>query len=408
MKKSNLYVVFHIAFRYLFSKKKHHIVNILTIISSVGIMVSTAALIIVLSVFNGMEKLVTESVNSFNPDIKISPKIGKTFLIDSTLLTGIKEIKGVATVDEVVSDAVLLSYNERQTLLRLKGVENDYFSRQRIDSILIDGDFKASDSLFHYAVLGAIVAGELQVNLNSLEMVKCYYPRRTKKHLLHPTEAFTTHYLLPSGVFRSYTQYDKEYAFCSIDFVRELMEYDKEITALEVKIADKKHLTQVKTAIGKLLGDEFVIQDQFEQEELLFKTIKNEKLVVFAILSFILLVAAFNIIGTLGMLIIEKKEDIQILKFLGAKDTMIYRIFVLEGIFVSFIGGLLGMLIGFIICFLQQTFHLIELGENYIISYYPVQMSGSDFLIVLLTVVMISYLASRFPAMRVTRLLAKK
>lgn len=371
-------------------------------------MVSTAALIIVLSVFNGMEKMITESVNSFNPDIKITPKIGKTFVMDYATMEQIRKIKGVEKVHEVVSDLVLIHYDDRQSLLQLKGVENNYSSDLQIDTLLIDGEFVPSNIENHYAVLGAVVAGELQLNLNSSALIKCYYPRRTKKNFANPIDAFNTRYLTPSGVFLSYTQYDKEYLFCSIDFAREIMEYKNEITSLELKLARHKDGKQVKSQIRKLLGDTFLVQDQFEQEELLFKTIKSEKVVVFAILSFILLVAAFNIIGTLGMLIIEKKEDIQILKLLGANDQLIYQIFVFEGVFVSFIGGILGMCIGFIVCFLQQTFHLIEMGENYIINYYPVQMLGRDFLIVLFTVVIISYIASRFPARRVTRLISAK
>lgn len=411
MKKFQFKTAIFIALRYLFSKKKHNMVNIISIISSVGIMAGTAALIIVLSVFNGMEKLITGSVNSFNPDFQISLKEGKSFSIDSALVKQISEIEEVVAVHEVVSDMVLLNYGDRQSLVRLKGVSTDYPKVLQLDSLLIDGDFRLQTNQIDYAVLGAVAAGVLQVNLNSSQMMKCYYPRRTKKNLINPTEAFNTRFLVPSGVFASYSHYDEEFLFCSIEFARNLMEYDGEVTSLEVKLVDKANVTRVKNKIAQFTGPNFQVKDQYEQEEMLFKTIKNEKLVVFLILSFILLMAAFNIVGTLGMLIIEKKEDVEVLKLLGASDKFIYRIFVMEGMFVSFVGGILGMLLGFIVCFIQQTFHVIKIGGgtgNYIINYYPVQMSGMDFLIVLLTVVIISYLASRLPSGKVTRLISAK
>jgi ABC-type lipoprotein release transport system permease subunit len=387
-------------------------VNIISIISMLGIMISTAALIIILSVFNGMEDLVTKSINSFNPDLKVTIKEGKVFTIDSTLLLQLESLQEVQSVDVVVEDMLLLSYGERQALARLKGCNQNYISVNQIDTLLIDGAFKFNNnSEFDEAVLGAELAAILQINLNSPEFLKCYYPRRLKKNFANPTEAFTTLYLAPLGVFASYTQYDKEYIFCPISFARQLMSYNDEITSIEIKLNSSKELKVAKQKIENILGSQYSVQNKFEQEELLFKTIKNEKLVIFSILTFILFLATFNIVGSLGMLIIEKKEDVAILKFLGASNKLIRHIFLLEGLFISIVGGLLGMVIGFILCFLQQQFHIVKLGNetsNYIISHYPVQMSGIDFLFVLLTVVTISFLASWLPTRKITHRLTLK
>lgn len=397
----NFRTAFFIALRHLFSKKKHNIVNIISIISVIGVMAGTAALIIVLSVFNGMEDLVVNSFNSFNPDVKITLKEGKSFNIDSFPKDSITQIPNVKAVEEVVSDLVLIEYDDKQHLVELKGISNTYAENSGFDTLLIDGQFLLQDTaeecVVESGVMGAIAAGVIQLNLLGDKMIKVYYPKRLRKNLGNPTAAFNQQYLSAAGVFSSNTDYDSKYFLCSLDFARNLMNYDNEVTSIEIYIKDHQLLEKTQQEIQFILGDNYLIQNNFQQEALLFKTMKSEKLIIFIILAFILLIAVFNIIGTLGMIIIEKKEDIQVLNYLGAAPTFIQRVFMIEGMLISFIGGLIGIMLGAIVCGLQQCFHIITLGEGYIIEYYPVKMMFSDFSIVFVTIIITSLIVSYLP-----------
>lgn len=387
----------YISLRYLFSKKKHNIINIVAIISTVGIMASAAALVIVLSVFNGMADLIADNFNAFNPDFTITLAEGKSFAVDSFPTKDIEAIPGVGSVQEVVSDMTLVTYEERQMLVRLKGVAPSYPATRNWDKLAIDGDFNLEYHDHHYAAIGAIAAGMLQINLNSYERLKFYYPKRTKKNLSNPADAFNTELLPIAGVFSTNTDYDEQYVFCPIAFARELMHYDGEVTSIEVLLDGTKDYKSVQQKIEKLLGDKYIVKNQYQQEALLFKTMKSEKLIIFLILAFILIVAIFNIIGTLGMLIVEKKSDISVLQSLGADQSMIRQIFICEGLLISALGGFIGMIIGAIVCWAQQTFHLVTFGtpgSNYVVSYYPVAMSWIDFIIVFLSILVISFITS--------------
>ena len=394
------------AWRHLFSKKKHSLVNIISIISAIGVLSGTAALIIVLSVFNGMEQLVVDSFNSFNPDLKITLCEGKSFAIDSFPFSQLQELKGVRAVEEVVSDLTLIEYDGKQHLIELKGVSPDYARHSGFDQLLIDGDFDLQHDGCEFGVMGAIAAGTLQVNLSGADLYKVFYPKRLRKNLGNPADAFNTRYLTPGGVFSSYTEYDDKYLVCSIDFVRNLMSYEDEATSVELFIDNEKDLSSIQKKVEEIVGSNYLVKNRFQQEELLFKTMKTEKMMIFAILSFILLIAVFNIIGTLSMIIIEKKEDISVLTYLGADHSLIRRIFIIEGMIISFIGGLAGMLLGWLVCFLQQTFHIIGFGNgnaNYIVDYYPVKMNPLDFLIVFVTVFLISVIVSVIPSRRTVK-----
>ena len=397
MELNRVKTAFYVALRYLFSKKKHNIINVVAIISTLGIMASAAALIIVLSVFNGMETLIAGSFNTFNPDFTITASEGKSFAVDSFPKQEILAISGVASVQEVVSDMTLVTYDEKQMLVRLKGVAPSYPASRKWEKLAIDGTFDLSYQQNDYAVIGAIAAGMLQVNLNSMERITFYYPKRTKKNLANPADAFNKRMLPISGVFSTNTAYDEQYVFCSIDFARDLMHYEGEVTSMEVLLNGSKDYRAVQQNLEKLLGDRFVVKNQYQQEALLFKTMKSEKLIIFFILAFILIVAIFNIIGTLGMLIVEKKTDISVLQSLGADHSLIRKVFIWEGLLISMLGGLIGMVIGFLVCWAQQTFHLITFGSaeaNYVVSYYPVAMSWTDFLVVFLSVVVVSLITS--------------
>ena len=391
------------AWRHLFSKKKHSLVNIISIISAIGVLSGTAALIIVLSVFNGMEELVVDSFNSFNPDLKITLHEGKSFVADSFPLDQLRSIGGVTAAEEVVSDLTLIEYDGKQHLIELKGVGPEYARNSGFDELLIDGDFDLQHDGCEFGVMGAIAAGTLQVNLSGGELYKVFYPKRLRKNLGNPADAFNTRYLTPCGVFSSFTEYDDKYLLCSIDFVRNLMSYENEVTSVEVFVKDAKKLPVIQKSVQKIVGDKYLVQNRFQQEELLFKTMKTEKMMIFAILSFVLLIAVFNIIGTLSMIIIEKKEDIAVLNYLGAEKSLVRRIFMTEGMIISFIGGVAGMVLGWLVCFLQQTFHFISFGNgeaNYIVDYYPVKMNPVDFIVVFVTIFLISVVVSVIPSRR--------
>lgn len=371
-----------------------------------GIMVSSAALIVVLSVFNGMQDMIGGWFNAFNPDFEITLVEGKSFEVDSFPKAKIAQLPEVAAVSEVVSDMVLTTYQERQELLRIKGVDVQYKDRNHYDDILIDGTFDFYRGDQPCAVIGTVAAGKLLIHLNSYDRLKLYYPKRTKKNLANPTDAFNTQYLYPTGVFCTNTSYDQDYVFCPIEFARDLMMYQGQATSMEVQLKNFADYQKVQDKIQNIVSDKYKIQNKYQQEASLFKTMQSEKLVIYVILAFILLVAAFNIIGSLGMLILEKQNDTAILRSMGASQGLVQRIFLYEGMATSLLGGIGGMLLGALICFLQQTFHIVKLGgadSNYLIQYYPVQMHALDFLIVLATILVISLLTSFLPAQKLKK-----
>lgn len=386
-----------IAWRYLFSKKKHNVINIISIISAIGIIVSSAALVIVLSIFNGMEGLVRNSFNRFNPDIEITAKEGKVIELDSFPLAQLKQLPNVISLHEVVSDLTLVNYGECQVLTNFKGVSADYPTKTGLENLIYDGEFFLGTESQPAAVLGATVAGMLRLNLNGLEMIELYYPKRLKKNLTLSTEAFNRQFLKPSGVFLTNTEYDKDYLFIPIEIAKQLCDYDHQATSVELYLDDVAPLKEVQETAETIVGEKYVVKNQYQQEEELFRTMKSEKLIIFFILTLIIIMATFNIIGVIGMMIVEKKKDISVLYTLGANRSFIKQIFLFEGAFVSFIGGILGIFLGFIICLLQQYLHIVKLGdgsEGYIIDYYPVAMQGKDFFLVFLAVIIVTLFAS--------------
>ena len=400
MKSNSFQTARFIGLRYLFSPKKHHAINVISIISMIGIMVSSAALIIVLSVFNGMEGLVRSSFNSFNPDYQILPKEGKVFSTDTFPMAELQKLEGVQAVFEVVSDMTLMTYNEKQLLVSVKGVSPDYLHSTGVDSLLIDGNSRLQYSEGPAAVMGAIAAGNIQLNLHSPEQLKVYYPKRLLKNLADPSHAFNIDYLTPAGVFASYTEYDEKYVFVPLDFARSIMDYEKEVTLVELKLKNPKEYTKIRASIENVLGENYILKDKYQQEETLFKTMKSEKLMVYVILAFILVVAGFNMIGTLSMLIIEKKDDLSVLYAMGARKSLVRKIFMVQGGFISLLGGLAGLLIGLLVCFLQMKFHIVGLGDGssgYLINYYPVLLEWLDFVLVLFTILIISVITSYIP-----------
>lgn len=400
MKRSFDKAAFFIASRYLFSRKEHNVINVISIVSMLGIMVSTAALVVVLSVFNGMADTIGSWFNNLHSDFEITRTIGKSFAVDSFPKAQIAEIPGVASVDEVVSDLTLSLYDDRQDLLVLKGVSQSYFLNKNLNKLIIDGEGTFSMNGIDCAVVGAIAAGRLQINLLDYEQLKLYYPKRTKKNFANAAESFNTRYLLPKGVISTNTNYDENSVFCNIDFVRDLMNYKGEVTSIEVSLQKGVNSNKIRRKIEKIIGQDYTIKDKYEQEESLYKTMKSEKFVIYLILAFIMILASFNIVGALIMLILEKREDVDVLYGMGAKTNQLRKVFMYEGVLVSAIGGLTGVVLGTLICFLQQTFHIVKLGGangNYIIPYYPVQIQFQDLILIFFTILLISLMTSLIP-----------
>ena len=390
-----------LAWRYLFSKKEHNIINVISGISMIGIMVSTAALVVVLSVFNGMSDIIGGWFNALHADYEITLREGKSFATDSFPIQQLRQIPGVKAVNEIVCDLSLANYDDRQELLYLKGVPDNYFQTNHFEGMLVDGDTALYKLRQPCAIMGTGSAGKLEVNLLSYNLMKMYYPKRTKKNFANAAEAFNTRYIIPNGVICTNTNYDENYIFCPISFVRELMDYEGEVTSLEIQLKEGANTAKVRKQIADLAGEKYLLKDQQEQEDSLYKTMKTEKFMTYLILAFILILAAFNIIGALGMLILEKKTDTAVLFSMGASKSLIQKVFIYEGIMVSALGGLAGTLLGALICFLQQTFHIVKLGgggAHYIIPYYPVQIRFTDLLVVLFTILVISLLTSIIPA----------
>lgn len=366
-----------------------------------GIMVSTAALVVVLSVFNGMSDIIGGWFNALHADFEVTLHEGKSFPTDSFPMEQLRQLPEVESVNEIVCDLSLANYEDRQELLYIKGVPNNYLRENHFEKMLIDGDTALWKMQQPCTIMGSGVAGRMEINLISYDLLKLYYPKRTKKNFANAAEAFNTQYLMPTGVISTNTNYDENYIFCPIDFVRELMHYEGEVTSVEIHLKEGVDATKLRAKIERILDEKYCVRDKYEQEESLYRTMKSEKFVIYLILAFILILAAFNIIGALGMLILEKKTDTAVLFSMGASRSLIQRVFVYEGLLVSALGGLAGTILGTLICLLQQTFHIVKLGSggtHYIIPYYPVQIQVGDLLMVLLTILVISLLTSLIPA----------
>lgn len=372
-----------------------------------GISIGTMALIIVLSVFNGFESLIVSLFNTYNPDLQITASVGKTFLMDDVHADEIRQIDGVIQLVEIVEDNALLKHESRQDIINLKGVGIGYEDMCSLDSMILDGQFLLREGSVNFAVVGAGIAYHLGIYLRGkVNPITVYVPSRSRKPGLNFDNSFNSRNIIPSGVLSLHQEFDLKYVIVPIEFARDLYEYDEELTALEIKLDPAADVGDIQDEIQSTIGDGFFVKDKYQQQELLFKIMKTERWAIFFILTFILIVAAFNVIGSLTMLILDKKKDIAVLHSMGANNQLIRRIFRLEGMMVSVIGGCIGLLLGALICFLQQEFSLITLGGgsgSFIIEAYPVEMNPVDFIYVFITVFVIGYLAASYPVSRISK-----
>ncbi|CAN5875176.1 FtsX-like permease family protein [soil metagenome] len=395
-------VPFLIAKRYFISKKKKNIINIISIISMISVAVGTAALIIVLSVFNGLEDLIRSIYGSFDPDLKITAVEGKAFDVDEAFLGRITQTPGVGMLTEVIEDNALLRYNERQMVVKMKGVSDNFFEQNQIDSAIVEGTHELVQGEELFALIGRGIQYQLSVRPESrFAALQFMYPKATKGIPLNPENAFRELSIMPGGVFAIERQYDDSYVFVPLDFAQELLGYDGRRTSLEVKVRPDHNINRVQRQLREALGPDYLVQNSDEQHVSLLRAVKVEKMFVFITFTFILLIASINIFYSLSMLVIDKKRDIAILASMGATAATVRRIFLAEGAIIAFAGAFTGIALGLFICWLQQTFGLVSMGmATSVVDSYPVKMQLSDILLTGASIVIITMLVSVRPAFK--------
>ena len=392
-------LAFHIARRYLISKKSVNVINLISAISVTGVAVGTMALIVVLSAFNGIDSFIGNMLSSFDPDLKVTVREGKSFSLDEPGLDEVMKMEGVAGYARVVEENALLEYDGRQKYAVVKGVEADYAAFTGIDTVLTDGEFRLEKDSFNYTVIGQGVAYDLSVGLTFIDPIHVYYPKKEQKSVINIQNAFNEGYLFPSGVFSVQQEIDSKYILVPIEFARSVFELDGKITSLELKLKEGVDAGEIKTEVKKMLGERFKVQDRYEQHEFIYKVMSSEKWSSFLILSFILVIASFNLLGSLTMIIIDKKNDIFILESMGADRSLIRRIFLFEGWLISVSGAIGGLVLGIILVWAQKNFELLKLpGEgSFAISAYPVELQFPDVAATFLIVLAIGFLAAWYP-----------
>ena len=395
---------FFIARRYLFSKKSTHAINVISGISVVGVAVATMALIVTLSVFNGFHDMVASFFTAFDPQLKVTPVMGKTVAADDPILTQIKQLPQVEVATECVEDQALVIYRGRQAMVTIKGVEDNFDQLTHIREILLgDGDYALHAADMFYGIPGIRLAEQLGTGYMYDEPLKVYAPRREGQlNMANPMDGLVEDELYSPGVLFQVMQgkYDKSHILTSINFTRRIFEQQGMVSSLELRLKTSSNFERVKSEIKKIAGDKFYVKDRFEQQDDTFKIMKIEKLMAYIFLTFILMIACFNIIGSLSMLIIDKKDDVVTLRNLGASDKQIVRIFLFEGRLISAIGAIIGIILGLILCWGQQTYGWVKLGsssDSFVVNAYPVSVHPEDVILIFITVLVVGFLAVWYP-----------
>jgi len=396
---------FFIARRYLLSRRKKNFINIISMLSLVGVAFSAAALIIVLSIFNGLEDLLFSLNNSFDPEIKIEAAQGKSFSVNETLISKIESIEGVLIVTEVIEDYAYARYRDANQVIILKGVSDNFIDQHRIDDKIVAGKLRLKEGEVNYAILGRGVQYTLSVAVgDDLYPLQLYYINNMKSGTLDPSRMYSQRNILPGGVFSIVQNFDENYILVPLSFAQELLNYEDKRTALEIKTDKSANIFAVQQKIKMALGDDFVVLNHEEQHKDLYRLLKMEKLFTFLALSLLLGISSINIFFSLMMLALDKKKDISILSAMGASEGLIRRVFVVEGAIIAFGGALLGLLLGGIFCWLQLNYGIISMGmETSVTEGYPIKVIPMDFLSTLVVVSIITFLISWRPAILASR-----
>lgn len=392
-----------IAKRYLFSKKSHNAINIISLISVCGIAIATMAMVCVLSVFNGFGGIVEGMFSAFDPDLKITPKAGKVFNYDNDTFKQVLSNPSIQMFSESLEENAIYEFGDNQVPVIVKGVSQEFQIMSDMDKLMLDGNFKLSEDVVDYTVLGAGLAMSLGARSGFMDPIKIYAPKRdVRVNLANPGAAFTDVNVMIGGIFSlNQPEIDEQMAIVPINLARELFRYDSEVTSLDINIIPNASVKKVKDQIQSIIGDDYVVQNRYEQQIQSFRMLQIEKWVTFLILAFILLIAAFNLVGSLSMLIVEKENDINSLRNMGANNSLIANIFLFEGWLIAFWGIISGIIIGLVLCLLQQNFGLLRLGSDvsgvYIVDAYPVIVRLWDVAIVFVVVSLISLFTVFYP-----------
>ena len=390
-----------IAGRYLFARKSHNVINVISAISVVGMAIGTAALTIILSIYNGFDSLVRDMMGNLEPDILITPSKGKVFVPEGECYDWIYAQESVASMCTVLQEQVFISYDGHQGVAIAKGMDAIAQEESPIRENIRDGKFEFRHGDIPEGVVGVGLAYKMGINPRFLAPIQLYYPSRTRKlSPSSPSSSIEYINIWPSGLFSINSEIDNSYILLDIDKMRELLEYSgEEVSAVEIRMKEGREARELKRVIDGIserLGEDFTVSDRFRQNESLYKMMKYEKASIYLILIFVILIIGLNIHASLSMLIIEKREDISTLRAMGAGETLIRRVFVLEGWFISLLGLAIGLLMGLAFCLLQQRFGLISMPGNFVIQAYPVVLKGSDLLITALSVAILGYLIAAF------------
>ena len=407
---------FFIARRYLFSKKSHNAINVISGVSVCGVAFATLAMVCTLSVFNGFQDLVQTMFTAFDPELKITSVTGKVFDADDDRMKNVQEMPEVEIFSKSLEDNAMVQYKGRQAMVVIKGVEDNFNQLTAIDSILYGrGELKLRDEVASYAIPGIELVSVLGTGIRFLDPLEVYAPKRgVKLNVANPSSGLRMDYLHSSGLTFAVNQqkYDDSYILTSMDFARNLFQYDTEVSSIELKLHPNADVDVVKKKISKFLGDDFLVQDRYEQQMDTYRIMEVEKLISYLFLSFILLIACFNVIGSLSMLIIDKREDVITLRNLGADNQLIFRIFLFEGCLISFIGALVGVCGGLMLCLLQQEFGFLSLGSGdsagaFVVDAYPVSVHFCDVMLVTITVLVVGFLSVLYPVRYLSRRLLR-
>lgn len=400
---------FFIAKRYLFSKKSHNAINVISAISVCGVALATLAMVCTLSVFNGFQDMVATFFTAFDPQIKITSVKGKVFDGSAPVFSEIRTMPEIAVYSESVEDNAMVQYKGRQVMAIIKGVEDNFDKLTPIDSILFGrGELILHDEVVDYAIPGLQLLSTLGSGIRFLDPLEIYAPKRGSRiNMSNPMSSFVSDQLFSSGLTFTVNQekYDASYIITSIGFARRLFQYTNEVTAVNLRLIGSADENNVIKKLKEKLGDDFCIQNRYEQQADTFRIMEIEKLISYIFLVFILMIACFNVIGSLSMLIIDKKNDVQTLRNLGASDSQIVRIFLFEGRMISFIGAISGVIIGLILCLIQQKYGIISLGSagSFVVDSYPVSVHIGDVVLVFATVLVVGFISVWYPVRYLSR-----
>ncbi|MGL5914248.1 MAG: ABC transporter permease [Bacteroidales bacterium] len=395
---------FFIAKRYLFAKKSHNVINLISLISAIGVAVGSFALVVALSIYNGIDNLVQSLHNTLVSDLQITPTEGKVFNPQDFDFDKIKQLEGVALYTENLEENALLKYSKKQHIATLRGVEQSFVQQSGLANATVEGEPLLKKGDLNMVIVGRVIAHTLELRPNFFDLLSVYVPKRgAKLQLSNPSNSFNRESFKPSAVFSVEMETDSRYVFAPIQSVRNLLNYTTEVSSIEIYLTPDANHKNIQKKVKEILGDRLTVKNRYEQNEILYRMMQGEKWAIFFILAFVLLIASFNSIGSITMLIIEKKKDLKTLLTIGATRSTIHRIFMIEGVMITLLGCGVGMALGVLACLLQQTFGFIKLSGSFVVNAYPVQMQASDILLVLTLVTLIGYIAATIPVRYVLR-----